>query len=77
MEGRHSVKPLLCTINATKAVEVAVSESVSKLHNDGAAMWPMGWQELYFRTNASDAVGPGKTAIIEAWSKYKAADVVN
>ena len=71
-----SVKPPLCTIDATKAVEVAVSESVSKLQNDGAAMWPMGWQEFHFRTNASDAVGPGETAIIEAWSKYKAADVV-
>jgi hypothetical protein len=37
----------------------------------------MGWEEFHWRTNASDAVGPGKTgAIIEAWSKYKAADVV-
>lgn len=35
-------------------------------------------REVYhWRTNASDAVTPGKTgAIIEAWSKYKAADVV-
>jgi alpha-glucuronidase len=40
-------------------------------------MWPMGWEEFHWRTNASSAVGPGpKGAIIEAWSKYKAADVV-
>ena len=72
-----SVKLPLCTIEATKAVEVAVSESVSKLQNDGAAMWPMGWEEFHWRTNASDAVGPGPTgAIIEAWSRYKAADVI-
>jgi hypothetical protein len=43
-------------------------------------MWPMGWEEFHFRTNASDAAGPGERretgAITEASSKYKAADVV-
>ena len=37
----------------------------------------MGWEEFHWRTNASDVVGGGPTgAIIEAWSKYRAADVV-
>jgi hypothetical protein len=36
-----------------------------------------GWEEFHSRANASAAVGPGASgAIIEAWSKYKAADVV-
>ena len=72
-----TVKPPLCTLEATKAVEVAVSEAVHSLKNNGEAMWPMGWEEFHWRTNASSAVGGGPTgAIIEAWSRYKAADVV-
>ena len=72
-----SIKLPLCTLAATKAVEVAVSEAVHGFQNDGANMWPMGWEEFHWRTNASSSVGPGSTgAIIEAWSKYKAADVV-
>eukprot|EP00035_Acanthoeca_spectabilis_P018249 m.385392 g.385392 ORF g.385392 m.385392 type:complete len:614 (+) comp16737_c4_seq1:44-1885(+) len=67
----------LCTLNATKSVEVSVSTAVHGIRNAGAPMWPMGWEEFHWRTNASDAVGPGVTgAIIEAWSKYRAADVV-
>ena len=72
-----SIKLPLCTLAATKAVEVAVSEAVHGFKNDGAYMWPMGWEEFHWRTNASNTVGTGPTgAIIEAWSKYKAADVV-
>jgi N-acetyl-beta-hexosaminidase len=72
-----SIKLPLCTLAATTAVEVAVSEAVHGFQNDGANMWPMGWEEFHWRTNASSSVGPGSTgAIIEAWSKYKAADVV-
>eukprot|EP01043_Picozoa_sp_COSAG02_P078784 COSAG02_NODE_17909_length_972_cov_1.000000_2_plen_100_part_01 len=41
-----TVKPPLCTLEATKAVEVAVSEAVHSLSNDGKAMWPMGWEEF-------------------------------
>ena len=82
----------LCTLNATKAVEVGVSEAVHKLasnrsgHNNGGGddgtggggtMWPMGWEEFLSRANASASVGPGTSGvIIEAWNQYTAADVV-
>eukprot|EP00040_Diaphanoeca_grandis_P034082 m.209908 g.209908 ORF g.209908 m.209908 type:complete len:646 (+) comp33056_c0_seq1:89-2026(+) len=72
-----TVVPPLCTLDATKAVEVAVSEAVHAMQHEGGDMWPMGWEEFHYRTNASNSVGPGLNGtIIEAWSKVRAADVV-
>eukprot|EP00039_Didymoeca_costata_P009565 m.126874 g.126874 ORF g.126874 m.126874 type:complete len:608 (-) comp14530_c0_seq10:48-1871(-) len=58
-----------CTLEATKSIEEKAAEAliVNK-------QIPMGWEEFLWRTNASQVGYPN--TIIEAWSKYRAKDVV-